>query len=106
MKRLILIVVVVVTMIVVCGFMLCASPIEVDRDVVSVAEIHSGACFGKGDKVDIILIETYNGRYFLGNSWGNKYTLYSNWSDERGGTPKRVAAYLRGQGYKYLGKAK
>ena len=92
------------------GMILIAAPLfaaDVERNVISVAEIHAGAAFGKSsDKVDIILIETYNGCFFLGNAWGNKYKLYSNWSKERGGTPEQVAAYLRGEDYRYIGKTK
>lgn len=69
--------------------------------------IHAGAVWGTDASPQlIILVETHNHRFLFGNAWDNRWSLYSNYLREGGGTPAEVLAYVRGQGYTYRGKAK
>lgn len=79
------------------------SKITLEANNPELQDIHAGAVFTNAT-MKLILVQTWDKRYLLGNSWGNKYSLYSTFSPT-GATPQECCAYLRGEGYKYAGKA-
>jgi hypothetical protein len=73
-------------------------------DNVKPEDIHAGAVFQVRDgSTQIILIETWNKKFLMGWSWGQKYKLYSTWADKGGANVQEVVAYLRGSNYRYVG---
>lgn len=87
------------------AWLACASDnkITLESQNPKIEDIHAGAVF-TNKTMKLILIQTWDKRYLLGNSWGNKYALYSTFAPT-GATPQECCAYLRGEAYKYAGKA-
>ncbi len=68
--------------------------------------IHAGAVFAKKEgEIDIILIETWDNKFYLGNSWSQPFAIYSTFHRTGGASPAECLAYMRAAGYKYQGKA-
>lgn len=68
-----------------------------------IENIFAGALFEHNGTV-LILIETWDHKFFYGNSWGKRYCLHSDFAPG-GGTVEAVCADLRKSNYLYIGKA-